>query len=73
MEELFAYIFVIYIKLGHKNPSILTLCDSVAVSTSAFITALAFLSVTYIFVKQIVVTEFVKICDELVHRGVCQD
>ena len=33
VEELFAYIFGIYIKFGYKNPSILTPCDSVDVAT----------------------------------------
>ena len=34
MEELFAYIFEICTKFGYKNPSILTLSDSVDVTTS---------------------------------------
>ena len=29
VEELFAYCFGIYVKFGHKNPSILTPMDSV--------------------------------------------
>jgi hypothetical protein len=33
VEELFAYIFGIYIKFGYKNPSILTPCNSVDVAT----------------------------------------
>jgi hypothetical protein len=33
VEELFAYIFGIYIKFGCKNPWILTLCDLVDVAT----------------------------------------
>ena len=33
VEELFAYIFGIYIKFGYKNPSILAPTDSVAVAT----------------------------------------
>ena len=33
VEELFTYIFGIYIKFGYKNPSILTPCDSVNVAT----------------------------------------
>ena len=35
MEELFAYFFGIYIKFGYKNPSILTLLDSVDVASYA--------------------------------------
>ena len=33
VEELFAYIFGIYIKFGFKNPSILAPFDSVSVAT----------------------------------------
>ena len=33
VEELFAYIFGIYIKFGYKNPSILTPSNSVDVAT----------------------------------------
>ena len=33
LEELFAYIFGIYIKFGYKNPSILTPYDSIDVAT----------------------------------------
>ena len=33
VEELFSYIFGICIKFGHKNPSILTLCDLLDVAT----------------------------------------
>ena len=33
LEELFAYIFEIYIKFGYKNPSILTVSDLVDVAT----------------------------------------
>ena len=33
VEELFAYIFGIYIKLGYKNISTLTLSDSIDVAT----------------------------------------
>ena len=33
VEELFAYIFGIYIKFGYKNPSILALYNSVSAAT----------------------------------------
>ena len=33
VEELFAYIFGIYIKFGYKNPSVLTPYDSVDFAT----------------------------------------
>ena len=33
VEELFAYIFGVYIKFGYKNPLTLTLSDSVDVAT----------------------------------------
>ena len=33
VEELFAYIFGIYIKFGYKDPSILAPSDSVSVAT----------------------------------------
>jgi hypothetical protein len=33
VEELFAYIFGIYIKFGYKNPSILAPYNSVSVAT----------------------------------------
>ena len=33
VEELFAYIFEIYMKFGYKNPSFLSLSDSVDVAT----------------------------------------
>ena len=39
MEELFAYIFGIYIKFGYKNPSILTPCDSVDIATIGWVTS----------------------------------
>jgi hypothetical protein len=35
VEELFAYIFGIYIKFGYKNPSILSPSDSVDIATYA--------------------------------------
>ena len=35
MEELFDYIFGIYIKFGCKNPSILTPSDSVDITSKA--------------------------------------
>ena len=33
VEELFAYIFGIYIKVGYKHPSIVTPFDSVDIAT----------------------------------------